>query len=75
MSRASSVICPPPPVPPTPGSPALSDVPRLPRASPEEIERLRQTMEEHRWNRGAAAKALGISRTTLWRRLREAGLI
>jgi DNA-binding NtrC family response regulator len=59
-----------PPAPPPP-----SDVPRLPRATAEEIEQLRQILEEHRWNRGAAAKALGISRTTLWRRLREAGLI
>jgi DNA-binding NtrC family response regulator len=60
---------------PTPAPSPPSDVPRPPRATPEEIERLRQTMEEHRWNRGAAAKALGISRTTLWRRLREAALI
>jgi transcriptional regulator with GAF, ATPase, and Fis domain len=47
---------------------------RAPRADSEEIERLRLVMEDHRWNRGAAARALGISRTTLWRRLREAGL-
>jgi DNA-binding NtrC family response regulator len=48
---------------------------RLPRATPEEVEHLRQVLESHRWNRASAAKALGISRTTLWRRLREAGLI
>ena len=45
------------------------------RAAPEETERLRRVLEDHRWNRGAAARTLGISRTTLWRRLREAGLI
>jgi DNA-binding NtrC family response regulator len=48
---------------------------RAPRADAEEIERLRRVLADHRWNRGAAARALGISRTTLWRRLREAGLI
>jgi DNA-binding NtrC family response regulator len=46
-----------------------------PRADAEEVERLRRVLEDHRWNRGAAARTLGISRTTLWRRLREAGLI
>jgi DNA-binding NtrC family response regulator len=54
--------------------PAYDDGRRAPRADADEIERLRQVLEEHRWNRGAAARALGISRTTLWRRLREAGL-
>ena len=60
---------------PAPAPPPPPDAPRLPRATPEEVEQLRQTLEEHRWHRGAAARALGISRTTLWRRLREAGLI
>jgi DNA-binding NtrC family response regulator len=59
---------PTPLAPPTPSRGA-------PRMVPEDIEKLRRVMEEHRWNRGAAARALGISRTTLWRRLREAGLI
>jgi transcriptional regulator with GAF, ATPase, and Fis domain len=36
---------------------------------------LRQVLETHRWRREAAARALGLSRTTLWRRMREAGLI
>jgi len=55
--------------------PGRPDARRAPRADAEEIERLRRVLEDHRWNRGAAARALGISRTTLWRRLREAGLI
>jgi transcriptional regulator with GAF, ATPase, and Fis domain len=71
----------PPPTPPaSPGRvpatpPGRPTTRRAPRADAEEIERLRRVMEDHRWNRGAAARALGISRTTLWRRLREAGLI
>jgi DNA-binding NtrC family response regulator len=47
---------------------------RIPAAGAHEVEQLRRVLEEHRWNRGAAARTLGISRTTLWRRLREAGL-
>jgi len=42
--------------------------------SPDERTRLLRTCEDHRWNAAATAKALGISRTTLHRRLRELGL-
>ncbi len=40
-----------------------------------ETESLRRALEDHRWRRGPAARALGISRTTLWRRMRELGLV
>lgn len=39
-----------------------------------ERERLMEVLEQHNWHRGNAADELGISRTTLWRKLREAGL-
>jgi hypothetical protein len=33
-----------------------------------------ELLESHRWNRVATARALGVSRATLWRRMREARL-
>lgn len=33
-----------------------------------------QTLERCRWNRSRAAEALGVGRTTLWRKLNEYGL-
>ena len=36
--------------------------------------RLVEALEAHGWNRTAAAQALGISRTTLWRRMKDYGL-
>lgn len=37
--------------------------------------RLRAVLERHRWNRTAAARALGIGRNTLWRGMRRRGLL
>ena len=42
--------------------------------SPSESERLRFALAEHRWRRSETARALGVSRTTLWRMMREAGI-
>lgn len=36
-----------------------------------EAERIRLALDRSRWNRNEAARALGMSRTTLWRRMRE----
>ena len=35
---------------------------------------LRAALEQNRWNRLATARALGVSRSTLWRRMRAASL-
>ncbi len=40
-----------------------------------ESQRLRAALEAHRWRREETAHALGISRATLWRRMREYGLL
>ena len=40
-----------------------------------ESQRLRIALETHRWRREETARALGISRATLWRRMREFGLL
>ncbi|HEX9160255.1 MAG TPA: helix-turn-helix domain-containing protein [Thermoanaerobaculia bacterium] len=41
----------------------------------DDFERIRHALEEHRWRRSAAARSLGISRATLWRRMRDYGLL
>ncbi|HYT68296.1 MAG TPA: sigma-54 dependent transcriptional regulator [Vicinamibacterales bacterium] len=53
---------------PSPNSvgPLLSD-----RPASEEADRLRAALEAHHWRRDLAARALGMSRSTLWRRIRE----
>ncbi|HEX2832872.1 MAG TPA: sigma 54-interacting transcriptional regulator [Thermoanaerobaculia bacterium] len=45
------------------------------KVSSDETQRLRAALETHRWRREETAKSLGISRATLWRRMREHGLL
>jgi two-component system response regulator AtoC len=35
---------------------------------------LLRALEEHRWSKGAAAAALGIDRSTLWRKMKRLGI-
>jgi len=51
------------------GKPAGNEPP-----APDERERLRAALESHHWRRDEAAAALGMSRTTLWRKMRELDL-
>ncbi|MGC4000906.1 MAG: sigma-54 dependent transcriptional regulator [Anaeromyxobacter sp.] len=45
-----------------------------PPSAAEDREALARALEAHRWNRLETARALGVSRSTLWRRMRAAGL-
>lgn len=38
---------------------------------PQGAEQLRAALEKHHWKRAAVAKSLGLSRSTLWRRMKE----
>ena len=44
------------------------------RASPGDREAILQALEAHAWNRVDTATALGMSRSTLWRRMRSLGM-
>lgn len=55
----------------------VPSAPSTPAASLQDAERLviTQALERHRWNRLAACRELGISRTTLWRKMRHLGIL
>jgi DNA-binding NtrC family response regulator len=60
---------------PEPGpSQAAAPEPGGPRAAPDERAVLQAALDAHRWSRAETAKALGLSRSTLWRRMRALGL-
>ncbi len=49
-------------------------LPLEPSSSPQERQKLLDALSTHHWRRDATARALGISRTTLWRKMRELDL-
>ena len=53
----------------------IAPLPRLGVREQAEARVLRECMEQSDGNRLAAAKALGMHRTTLWRKLRRYGLV
>jgi PAS domain S-box-containing protein len=55
-------------------APPLPRQVRAPVARPE-VRQLVEALDAHGWNRTATARTLGISRTTLWRRMRDYGLV
>jgi transcriptional regulator with GAF, ATPase, and Fis domain len=61
--------------PPHAGAP-LAERASVRRLHPPSDERgdLKRELDEHRWNRSETAAALGLSRSTLWRRMRALGL-
>ncbi|MCS6859361.1 MAG: sigma 54-interacting transcriptional regulator [Abditibacteriales bacterium] len=50
---------------------------RLPQhsAPPDEAEQIRAALQAARWHRSAAARALGMDRTTLWRKMKKYNLM
>lgn len=64
----------------TPASPAIPDGGEVAYRSGSnrarrEVDKLLEALDAHGWKRGATARALGISRSTLWRRMKEYGLL
>jgi two-component system, NtrC family, response regulator len=39
-----------------------------------EVETIKKALEQHRWNISETAKALGIGRNTLYRKIKEYGI-
>ncbi|HET7826034.1 MAG TPA: sigma-54 dependent transcriptional regulator [Anaeromyxobacter sp.] len=62
--------------PPPPARRSAPDAPEPPDADdpPADAAVLRAALEAHRWSRVDTARALGVSRSTLWRRMRAVGL-
>ncbi len=67
---ASSPVSPLRPGAPSP-TPLAENIAQARRRA--EAEELRRALDAHSWRRNEAARALGMSRTTLWRKMRELG--
>jgi len=51
------------------------DDPRFRGADQGELQLIRNALDTHHWNRETTARSLGMSRTTLWRKMRELRLV
>lgn len=51
------------------------DDPRFRATDHGELQQIRAALDAHHWNREATARSLGMSRTTLWRKMRELRLV
>jgi DNA-binding NtrC family response regulator len=51
------------------------DDPRFRATDHGELQTIRAALDTHHWNREATARSLGMSRTTLWRKMRELRLV
>ena len=51
------------------------DDPRFRATNHGELQTIRAALDTHHWNREATARSLGMSRTTLWRKMRELRLV
>ncbi|MFT3953317.1 MAG: sigma-54-dependent Fis family transcriptional regulator [Piscinibacter sp.] len=65
----------PPPVPPAALLLDLAPAPPLPPALAAERERIVQTLRQQRWQATAAARALGMTRSTFYRRLKALAIV
>ncbi len=76
LAGASSAHLPPASTVPTaPTAPTASAASAAPGDGPDaEREVLEAALQANRWSRAETARALGLSRSTLWRRMRELGL-
>ncbi len=61
--------------PPLVAESAWPVAPLVDGCSPTERGRLEALLDRHRWQRSSVARELGISRVTLWRRMRRVGLL
>ena len=59
----------------TSGAEASAGLPAGPARDRPEVRALIELLNAHGWNRAATARALGVSRGTLWRRMKEYALI
>ena len=70
--KTDSGAPPPGDSPAGPGAVTKGDLPGGKRGG--EREWILRTLEAHRWSRGDAAAALGIDRSTLWRKMKRLGI-